>query len=284
MLLQQRWSGWTRTRRTRRDELIIDAISPPSRHCRYSGHPSRGLPAVAPLNRPTVARVQSPRASYGKQPPPVFMSGGWRGKRDSNPRLRPWQGRTLPLSYSRPRRLRSVPQPIQPKQHADCLPLLYNPIGLLPRRARLDCPLSEPFSLARSLIVQRRRISTRCPPMEYQDFDFRQSSDDTPVVKTSIDEPPAWPKLIAAGVLVIAVAVTGYLVFRNRGAAAPASAPAATPAPAPTDAASPLGADAAPIDLPPLDQSDDVVRGLVKELSSNPAVAAWLTTKNLIRN
>ena len=24
------------------------------------------------------------------------------GKRDSNPRLRPWQGRTLPLSYSRP--------------------------------------------------------------------------------------------------------------------------------------------------------------------------------------
>jgi hypothetical protein len=27
----------------------------------------------------------------------------WSGKRDSNPRLRPWQGRTLPLSYSRPR-------------------------------------------------------------------------------------------------------------------------------------------------------------------------------------
>src|SRR5262245_22065082 len=25
----------------------------------------------------------------------------WSGKRDSNPRLRPWQGRTLPLSYSR---------------------------------------------------------------------------------------------------------------------------------------------------------------------------------------
>jgi hypothetical protein len=27
----------------------------------------------------------------------------WSGKRDSNPRLRPWQGRTLPLSYSRSR-------------------------------------------------------------------------------------------------------------------------------------------------------------------------------------
>src|SRR5437764_15034419 len=31
-------------------------------------------------------------------------SEGWSGKRDSNPRLRPWQGRTLPLSYSRPER------------------------------------------------------------------------------------------------------------------------------------------------------------------------------------
>src|SRR4029453_10307380 len=30
-------------------------------------------------------------------------SEGWSGKRDSNPRLRPWQGRTLPLSYSRSR-------------------------------------------------------------------------------------------------------------------------------------------------------------------------------------
>src|SRR5262249_43141489 len=32
------------------------------------------------------------------------MSGrgvGWSGKRDSNPRPRPWQGRALPLSYSR---------------------------------------------------------------------------------------------------------------------------------------------------------------------------------------
>ena len=28
--------------------------------------------------------------------------GNWSGRRDLNPRLRPWQGRTLPLSYSRP--------------------------------------------------------------------------------------------------------------------------------------------------------------------------------------
>ncbi len=36
-----------------------------------------------------------------------LADGRWSGKRDSNPRLRPWQGRTLPLSYSRsPRTLR----------------------------------------------------------------------------------------------------------------------------------------------------------------------------------
>ena len=42
----------------------------------------------------------------------VFGRAGirkWSGKRDSNPRLRPWQGRTLPLSYSRsPRRSRAL--------------------------------------------------------------------------------------------------------------------------------------------------------------------------------
>src|SRR5688572_13932580 len=44
------------------------------------------------------------------------VSEGWSGKRDSNPRLRPWQGRTLPLSYSRPRRNPSVPRGFQPNQ------------------------------------------------------------------------------------------------------------------------------------------------------------------------
>ncbi len=39
----------------------------------------------------------------GLPPPHLPAGGGWSGKRDSNPRLRPWQGRTLPLSYSRSR-------------------------------------------------------------------------------------------------------------------------------------------------------------------------------------
>jgi CheY-like chemotaxis protein len=31
----------------------------------------------------------------------MFLAEYWSGRRDLNPRLRPWQGRTLPLSYSR---------------------------------------------------------------------------------------------------------------------------------------------------------------------------------------
>ena len=127
--------------------------------------------------------------------------------------------------------------------------------------------------------------------MEYRDQDRDQDlnlrpSDDTPIVlSVPAEESPAWPKLIAAGVLVVAVAATGYLVFFNRAEPATTTEPATASAPAPpTDASSPLGADVPPIDLPPLDESDDVVRGLVKELSSNPSVAAWLATDDLIRN
>src|SRR6201993_2688655 len=36
----------------------------------------------------------------------------WSGKRDSNPRLRPWQGRTLPLSYSRSIGAKRLVQPL----------------------------------------------------------------------------------------------------------------------------------------------------------------------------
>ena len=93
------------------------------------------------------------------------------------------------------------------------------------------------------------------------------------------------PKILAAAFLVVVVALAGYFVFRNREVKTPQGAASTAPPPAQTpEAAAPLGADVPAIDLPPLDQSDAVVRGLVKELSSNPAVAAWLMTDHLIRN
>jgi len=123
--------------------------------------------------------------------------------------------------------------------------------------------------------------------MEYQDLNLRPQSEDLPIILSVPVERTHRPlKLAAAVVLVVAVAAAGYLVYRNRPLGAPAGAPAATApaAPAPADAAAPLGTEVVPIDLPPLDQSDDVVRGLVRELSSHPTVAAWLATDNLIRN
>ena len=89
-----------------------------SRRSNNSARNSRSEPSsnAANVGVPTVAR----RALSG--PPPRraaslqwttfarHQSEGWSGKRDSNPRLRPWQGRTLPLSYSRSWRKSSVPQ------------------------------------------------------------------------------------------------------------------------------------------------------------------------------
>lgn len=103
---------------------------------------------------------------------------------------------------------------------------------------------------------------------------------------TPPDPPP--PKrpvglwLAAAG-LVAATGVAAYIVLGGRPASAPvAGAPERIEAPPPP--AQPLGGEAAPIVLPPLDESDPVVRDLVKQLTSHPRLAAWLATEGLIRN
>src|SRR5579871_2976588 len=46
----------------------------------------------------------------------------WSGRRDSNPRPRPWQGRALPLSYTRilRERRRTVTGDRRPMPNADC--------------------------------------------------------------------------------------------------------------------------------------------------------------------
>jgi hypothetical protein len=86
---------------------------------------------------------------------------------------------------------------------------------------------------------------------------------------------------IAVAVLVVAIAAAAYIVFLRR------PSPATTAVREPVDRArpvQPLGGDAMPITLPPLDDSDGMVRELVKQLSSHPRVAAWLATDDLIRN
>jgi hypothetical protein len=112
--------------------------------------------------------------------------------------------------------------------------------------------------------------------------------DDLHLDRPSVPEPeparrdPA-KAFVVVVLLVAALAVTGVVWWaRHR--------PAATSTPPPTAA---NGAPSAPppqavagenIALPPLDDSDSLVRQLVSRLSSHPRVAQWLTTDQLIRN
>jgi hypothetical protein len=86
--------------------------------------------------------------------------------------------------------------------------------------------------------------------------------------------------LVAVGVLLVALGA-GYM-FLRRGPSEP-SVPAATAKPS-VDAPVQRGEPGEQIVLPPLDETDALVRQLVDRLSSHPAVAAWLTTDGLILN
>jgi len=92
-------------------------------------------------------------------------------------------------------------------------------------------------------------------------------------------------KVVVIGVLVLVFAISGYLAWRARVQPAPIAA--VQQQPPPRAAASPTGIQREPgdnIPLPPIDETDPLVRELVAKLSSHPKIAAWLTTDKLIRN
>ena len=90
---------------------------------------------------------------------------------------------------------------------------------------------------------------------------------------------------VVAAALAAAAAVAVYIVFFQARPGPVADSDGGGPPTASTAqrAHRPLGPDVQPIDLPPLDQSDAVVRRLVEAVSRHPAVIAWLSTQNLIR-
>ncbi len=93
--------------------------------------------------------------------------------------------------------------------------------------------------------------------------------------------PVAW---VAGAVIVAVIGVAAYwYVQRGTAPALPGAAQVSDPAGA-APASQALGGQPEPIDVPPLDMSDAVVRTLVASLSSHPRVAAWLATEGLIRN
>ncbi len=121
-------------------------------------------------------------------------------------------------------------------------------------------------------------------PQDLDDFDLEPTrrDDATPTLRAPGGEPPrggmGFPAILAAvAVLVIAMLGVLFLVFRQPKkpqptpvplAAAPA-APAATPTPA--------------VALPPLEASDDFVRGIARALSAHPELARWLARASLVR-
>ena len=89
---------------------------------------------------------------------------------------------------------------------------------------------------------------------------------------------------VAVAVLLAAAAIAAYIVLRG-GSTTPTreaqvgggAAPRSTPA-------RPLGGVPEALDVPPLSDTDPLVRSLVAGLSSHPRVADWLATNGLIRN
>ena len=121
--------------------------------------------------------------------------------------------------------------------------------------------------------------------MDLDDYKLEHSGD-----RRFMLPPPRPTRYFAwAAAIVLPIAIAGglwYLLSPRKPISSPptVSAPSAPPpTTAPERPAEPL-VKAADIDLPPLAQSDPIVRELVMRLSSHPTIAAWLATKGLIAN
>jgi hypothetical protein len=96
-------------------------------------------------------------------------------------------------------------------------------------------------------------------------------------------------RVVWAVALVAAMAIAGGGAYYYRYGRHPVAPQAATAKPAPAAAAAELprtllGAGADAVDVPPLPESDPLVRRLLQSMSSHPRVVAWMATDGLIRN
>jgi hypothetical protein len=91
---------------------------------------------------------------------------------------------------------------------------------------------------------------------------------------------------VIAVILLVAGALVAFFVTRpSRGPEVTATDQSAREAaPGGPGTRGPLGPEVEPRDLPPLDQSDPVVRELLGALAARPELAAWLATDGLIRS
>jgi hypothetical protein len=111
------------------------------------------------------------------------------------------------------------------------------------------------------------------------DIDIRSSGDEAPPLPPAPKREAWW--WIAAAFVVVAGSAAYF--FYSRGSQ-PAPAVPATEVSSPQTAAPVSGREVEAIDLPPLDDTDPLVRELARGLSAHPRLAAWLATRGLIRN
>ena len=117
--------------------------------------------------------------------------------------------------------------------------------------------------------------------MDLQHFDVEKPSEPRP-------EPPRrYPWLWVGLGIVVVVLIAAYLMMSRRDEPAADRVAVTDVAPKPPadrrDAVR-LGGEGDPIDLPPLQESDTLVRELVRRLSTHPTVLAWLASDNLLRH
>jgi len=115
---------------------------------------------------------------------------------------------------------------------------------------------------------------------EAPDYDLLKTPEESPVVETL---PPSRQWLVPV-ILTIAIGVIagGLFYYYTRRPAPAAPTVAKSVAPAPSDVR-PLGGPAEPITVPSLDQSDQVVRDLVRRITAHPDALTWLATRGLVR-
>jgi hypothetical protein len=116
------------------------------------------------------------------------------------------------------------------------------------------------------------------------DFELRTDTDAAALESVQPSERRKWLALIV--MFIAAAAVLGFVVWQRNKVTPPPTQAAQVPAPSAAAApkpASPL-VEAERFALPPLAESDAVVRQLVVKLSSHPKVLAWLATDRLIEN
>src|SRR3954470_22370556 len=114
--------------------------------------------------------------------------------------------------------------------------------------------------------------------VDLDEFELARTPDEPAIEHRPARAPWLW---LVVAALVVATAAAFFLALGR--ISRPVTTTTGEARPAQPARVRPLGGTAAAIDLPPLDQTDPIVRELTKQISSHPRIAAWLATENLIR-